>query len=167
MKTLGLSVVDKEHGGKEVAAREVVNGCGEVTGSTGDIEVDGKEEVIWRNCGEGWQGTGTYTFLVTFERKASTEKWPFHDPKKPADTTLVVPPQADVSTTVKNAFSKQYWKYEAAVQHNGSIETLDPMIIIRGRSSAELAVLAVGAAILIAAAVYLLRRSLSRRTTRT
>ena len=167
MTTLGLSVVTKADGGREVAAREVGTNCAAISNSTGDIDVFEGEKVLWKNCGEGWQGTATHTFLVTFKRKdLPVGKWPLESPKKPNDKTLIVLPPfgAGTDTKLHNVWvlSKQDWKYTAVVQQDSSIGALDPMIIIRNRNQIAAVALAVVAVILIAAAVQMIRRSRSR-----
>jgi hypothetical protein len=168
MTTLGLSVVTNSEGSREIVAKKLDTDCSNsVSGNTGDIEGDEGTQVIWKNCGENWQGTGTHTFLVTFERKGLfSGNWPFKPPKKPKDATLIVPPpfEAGTNTTLKKVLvPKQTWEYTAMVQQDSSIAELDPKIIIRNKNSFEAVALAVTAVIVVAAAIYLLRRkSVSR-----
>jgi hypothetical protein len=160
MKTLGIAVQNNK-----VVAREVNDACTPIIGSTGDIEVDPQAQIRWMNCGDDWEGGGSYTFLVTYKKKITGNKWPFELPPKPKDETLHIPPPAagPIDTTLKNSVLKQEWKYSVEVDNNHSIGNLDPMIIIRKASAFTTVALAVGATLLVVAAVYLIRRFLSSR----
>jgi hypothetical protein len=165
MKTLGIAVQNNSNGSKEVVAREVDSTCTPLTGSTGDIEVVSEEQIRWMYCGNDWKGGGSYTFLATFEKGTSGEKWPFKPPPRPPDDTLKIPPPpaGPFDTTARKVFLNQEWKYSVDVDNDEYIDELDPMIIIRSKSAFATVALVVVATLLVVAAVYLLRRFLASR----
>jgi hypothetical protein len=156
MKTVGLTVVTTPKG-KAVEA-SVLDSAGKPTpGSDGSIEVDPKEDVYWRSCGDDWTGNGTRHFLLRFTRNGKS-RWPFFDPKNPGDESLKVPAGPDTKTVIKRNFSSKPdkdWKYSGEVPADATIQKLDPMIIIRGGSRlALIAFAAIGGAVVGALLTY-------------
>ena len=108
------------------------------------IVVDGKpnikalpgEKITWSHNEKGLSGD----FLVTFSELTTPDDWPFDGGSPPLRLSKSENSSVDVTLKQTNNLD---WEYKAEVEFDKDIEKLDPMIIIRGRSSpARLALVA-------------------------
>jgi hypothetical protein len=125
----------------------------------GNIKTDPREQIRWTNRESD---TPNCNFEVRFREFGEDDwGWPFEETPTAPDKGLLVSHLfgTDVLVTLKPGASPD-WKYVVFVQ-GSDIEPLDPMIIIRGRSSKAKVALVVGLSLVTGLVIGLLWNSMN------
>jgi hypothetical protein len=142
-----------------VIAYEADANGNKIPGTDGTVDAGAGSQVTWNQV-----PGGNNTFEVRFYRKGDTSgnpDWAFNQPPNPGappQRFLPVGPNTNVLTTLRTGVGNIKWKYTVSVP-GSNILPLDPMIIIRQRSSfavAPVVVAAIGGAVVGALLTYAL-----------
>ena len=121
--------------GKRIIANELDASNDELDQSDGSVEGDGQDTIEW------WNDTG-HSVEVRFYRPGNPNpQWPFTG----SGTSLNLSDGKKETKTLRDNNSTKFarWKYEVKAPPGSNVDPLDPMIIIRGKSStAKLALVA-------------------------